>query len=150
MKNKLHFAFMAVVFVVVVLCAVLIIISLNESNEESNGYNPIVQTKWPNNDLTKGVPKFEGDIYSVMVSGTSTVVYAQNVEKSALDAYAAKLAASGLQFGNGDYPKTAQKGDVFITLAYNAEEKKLSITFALKNESESWRQFGVSEISEVE
>lgn len=138
---------MAAVFIVFVLCAVLIIASFSDSNEESNGYYPVVQTKWPDNDLTDGVPKFEGDIYSVMVSRTSTAVYIQNVEKTALNEYAAKLAASGIQFPNGDYPKTARKGDVFITLAYNAEEKKLSITFSIKNESESWRQYGFSESS---
>jgi hypothetical protein len=71
-----------------------------------------------------------------MTSGTSTAVFAQNVEKTAADEYAARLSASGVAFQSGDYPKTAQKGDVFITLAYNADEKKFSITFALKNESE--------------
>lgn len=135
-KNNLHIVIMAAVFVIIALIAVLLVVSLSNSNDESEGYNPVTQTDWPDNDLTEGFPEFEGDIYSVMTAGTSTAVFAQNVEKTEADEYAAKLAASGVKFTSEDYPRTAQKGDIFITLAYNAEEKKFSITFAVKNESD--------------
>jgi hypothetical protein len=136
MKDKLHVVIMVVILVIIAMIAVLIIASFSGTNEESSGYYPVAQTKWPDNDLTKGFPKFDGDIYSVMKNGTSTAIYIQNVEKTAADKYAAQLASSGVTFKNEDYPKTAQKGDVFITLAYNAENKKFSITFALKTESD--------------
>lgn len=135
MKNKLNILTAIVVFAAIVLLAVAIITSLNGANSNPEGYYSVSQTKWPDNDHTKDIPEFDGDIYSVLVNNISTAVFAHNVEKKDADNYAEELINQGLSFEDDSYPKTAQIDDRYVTLAYNAETKEFSVTFSFKEES---------------
>ncbi|PKM63438.1 MAG: hypothetical protein CVU97_00425 [Firmicutes bacterium HGW-Firmicutes-21] len=134
-NKRTRIILIAAVFVIMVSVAILLINSIdNTEKKDSDGYYKTAQDKWPHNEHTKGYPEFNGEVYAVLVTDTSTAVFIQNVESAAADSYVSLLSSSELNLIGDSYPKSAQTESLFVTVAYDAGTHRLSVTFSLKEE----------------
>lgn len=119
---------------VLIIITIVLFAIFGKTNTDSDGYYSVSQTKWPSNSFTEKIPKFEGEIYSVLVNDSSTAVFARNIEQSTADEYMEKLSEHDITVTGDYYPKKAEIKNTYVVFAYNSEEKNFSITFTNKEE----------------
>lgn len=127
MDNRVRL-FGTIVILLIVIAAVVFFVSASKDNSD------VSQTKWPHNDITKKIPEYKGEIYKVSATDRSTAVFAENVTEEQADDYCKKLTDAGYSLSSENYPKTASAQGKFITIAYDKNSKKFSVTVATAGE----------------
>ncbi len=126
-KNLAVTACVALVFLVII-----VLVAVFSSAEDAGSAQDF---EW-GDGLTESIPAFSGEdeILTAGENGEYAAAYYSKVSGESVEAYIQTLEQElGIDFGEGEYPRSAVYGEKFIAIHYNVTEMTFSVTVAAKS-----------------